>query len=145
MLAAGHSSNAIPERATATVNIRVSPGHPVTELIEWITVLVDDPGIEVEVVEARDASPVSPATGPAWDRLAKHVRAVYGDVLVVPYVNNGGTDSRNYTGISDFVYRFNPVDMTLAERGTLHAVDERLRISSFVEALEFYRGFVADL
>jgi carboxypeptidase PM20D1 len=146
MMSAGMTANAIPERAGATVSLRIAPGDSPDRVVESIRRIVSDHGIAVDVVELRDASPVSPSDGPEWDLIVRHIRSTYGDdVVIVPYVNNGGTDSRNYTGISDNVYRFSPYRMSLAERESLHAVDERLALSSFIEGLQFYTTFVRDL
>jgi carboxypeptidase PM20D1 len=146
VVSAGMTANAIPERASALVSLRVAPGHSSAEVVERVRAVVDDDGIDIEVIELKDASPVSPSEGPEWDLIVRHIRSTYGDdVLVVPYVNNGGTDSRNYTGISDNVYRFSPYRMSLAQRESLHAIDERLSISSFVEGLTFYTSFVREL
>jgi carboxypeptidase PM20D1 len=145
MLSAGEAPNAVPERASALVNLRISAGHSADELIENVIAAVSDPGIEFEVLEQRDASAISPSEGEVWDVLESSIRAVFGDVIVAPYVNNGGTDSRNYTPISDNVYRFNPYDMTLDERRSIHAVDERLRLSSFLTGASFYRHLLERL
>lgn len=143
---AGTIANAVPERAAALVNLRIAPGHTGDEIVARIRALVADDEIAIEVVELKDASPVSPSDGEEWDLIVRHIRSTYGqDVLVVPYVNNGGTDSRNYAGISDGVYRFSPYRMSLAQRESLHAIDERLSLSSFVEGLVFYSSFVRDL
>lgn len=145
MLAAGHTVNAVPERATATVNLRIAVGDTVDAAVRRLISQVDDPDIRIEVVEAGEPSPVSPSDGKEWESLVRATEETYGDVLVSPYINNGGTDSRNYTRICDTVYRFSPCDMTLAERHTIHAIDEHLRVSSFTDGCDFYLRFIGRL
>lgn len=145
MVSAGEAPNAVPERASAVVNIRIAVGHSAEHMVDRVRDAIGDPDVTFEVVQCLDAVPASPSEGPVWDRLEATIKAVYGDVLVVPYVNNGGTDSRNYSVISDHVYRFNPYDMTLAERRSIHAVDERLRLSSFIDGIEFYSRLLRQL
>ena len=48
------------------------------------------------------------------------------------------SDSRHFTRISDTVYRFLPFDLTSAERGTLHAIDESIRVSTWRRAIVFF-------
>lgn len=144
MLEAGHTENALPETATAIVNLRISVGDTVDDALARLRAAVGD-GVELRLLTASEPSPVSPSAGPMWDALVASIRHVYGEVRVSPYVNNGGTDSRNYTGICSTVYRWSPCHMTLEERGSLHAIDEHLRVSSFVDGCTFYRHFIATL
>lgn len=145
MVEAGQSANSLPERASAIVNIRVPVGATVEGAIDHVRSTISDDGIAIEVIESYEPSPVSSFSDSTWTLLVDTVRATYGDVLVIPYVNNGGTDSRNYAGISDGVYRFSPFHMTLAERQTIHAIDERLRLSSFYSGCEFYHRLLVRL
>ena len=55
------------------------------------------------------------------------------------------SDSRHFTRISETVYRFLPFDLTLAERGTLHAIDESMRVSTYLRAIEFFGRLVRAL
>ena len=81
----------------------------------------------MRVVYGSDPSPASPSDGPEWDRLAGVIAEVFPDALVAPYVMLQASDSRHFARISDTVYRFLPFDLTAAERGTLHAIDESIR------------------
>jgi carboxypeptidase PM20D1 len=55
------------------------------------------------------------------------------------------SDSRYFTRISDFVYRFSPFEMSTHERGTLHAIDERMHVSTLLRGVEFYTRLVGGL
>lgn len=145
MIEAGHAPNALPERASAIVNMRMTVGTTVAEAVAGVRAAITDPEIAIEVVESFEPSPISSSDDSTWELLEDLIQQTYGYVLVAPYVNNGGTDSRNYTGISEGVYRFSPCHMTLAERRTLHAMDERLRLSSFHTGCEFYCRLLARL
>lgn len=145
VVSAGHTVNAVPEEATALVNLRICVGDTVGAAVDRLRSAISDPGVELELVEAGEPSAVSPSSGPEWDLLVEMIGATYGDVLVSPYVNNGGTDSRNYTGICDAVYRFGPSAMTREERRSIHAIDEHLRISSFLDGCDFYLRLIARL
>lgn len=141
----GHAANAVPESGWALVNARVVVGTSLRDVIEGISERVRPYGLIVEDVASFEPSPISPSDGPMWELVETTAQAVYGDVVVAPFVNNGGTDARSYTAISNVVYRFNPFAMTLAERDSLHAVDERLTISAFLDGVRFYRTLLSGL
>ncbi|KAI9318307.1 hypothetical protein DFJ73DRAFT_668574 [Zopfochytrium polystomum] len=92
-------------------------------------------------------APVTPSTGPVWDQLAGVVRAVFRGPdgrppFVVPAVLVGNTDTNNYLSLSRHIFRFSPMRTDGGEN--LHTVDEHLRVSSFVEAIEFYQLLVLE-
>lgn len=141
----GHAQNAIPERARATVNVRVLPGETLAGATEHIRRAVNDPLVQVRLVDGSEPSPVSPPSGPGWDLIAEALAEVVPEAIPTPYTQTGATDSRRFTTICDRVYRFTPFDLTTAERGALHAVDERIRVSSWLRGVEVYRAIVARL
>ena len=63
----------------------------------------------------------------------------------IPYTQNGATDSRSFTSLTPAVYRFTPFHLTSGERGGLHAVGERIRVSSWLAGVAFYRELIARL
>ena len=130
--------NVIAERATAMVNVRIAVGSTVDEAAGDIRQAIADDQVTVRVVYGADPSPASPSDGPEWDRLAAVIAEVFPDALVVPYVMLQASDSRHFTRISDTVYRFLPFDLTTAERGTLHAIDESIRVSTWRRAIVFF-------
>jgi carboxypeptidase PM20D1 len=52
------------------------------------------------------------------------------------------SDSRFMTEISDHVYRFMPFRLSAAERACLHARNERIRVSAFLEGVRSYEALV---
>lgn len=145
MLTAGHAVNVVPARACAVINARVAAGSSVRQALADMAAAIDDPEVGIEVVESFEPSPVSPSSGPCWDLLTDAITWTYGDVPVTPYVNNGGTDSRNYAPVCPNIYRFSPFEMTLDERRSIHAADEHIRVRSFYAGIEFYRRLISHL
>ncbi|MCW4386727.1 M20/M25/M40 family metallo-hydrolase [Salinibacterium sp. SYSU T00001] len=139
------AANALAERAVATVNIRIAVGSSVTEAIEHVRRAVDDPLVRLEALHPSEPSPVSPTHGFAWEAIKASIEETYPGTIVTPYVMLAASDSRHFTRISDHVYRFSPFEMSKDERGTLHAKNERIRISTFLRGIEFYRRLLGRL
>jgi carboxypeptidase PM20D1 len=142
-LSGSAASNVLAERATATVNVRIAIGSSVAEAREHVRAAIGDAGIEVRVEHASEPSPISPMTGPTWQRVAAAVRAVAPEAVPTPYVMMAASDARHFTGISDAVYRFMPFELSAEERATLHAIDERLGVATWLRGIRFYREIVA--
>lgn len=142
-LSGAAGANVLATAARASVNVRLLPGDTATSAEARIRRVVGDPLVEVDVVSASDPSPVSPWSGPAWDRLAAATRSALGEeVLPTPYIQLGASDSRWFTEISGHVYRFTPFHLTRGEREALHSHDERIRVGSWLRGIEFYRDLL---
>jgi len=142
-LSGATGANVLATSARASVNVRLLPGDTAASAAARIRRVVGDPLVEVEVVSASDPSPVSPWTGPAWDRLVAATRSALGDdVLPTPYIQLGASDSRWFTAISDHVYRFTPFHLTRGEREALHSHNERIRVGSWLRGIGFYRDLL---
>ncbi|HEY1531390.1 MAG TPA: M20/M25/M40 family metallo-hydrolase [Galbitalea sp.] len=144
-LSASDAENALAEKAVATVNMRVAVGSTVAESVEHIRKAVHDDRVEVSTKNPSEPSPVSPTTGPQWDAVRGAVLAVYPNVIVTPYIQLGASDSRHFARICNAVYRFTPFEMSLAERGTLHAVNERIHVATWLRGIDFYAALIRSV
>jgi carboxypeptidase PM20D1 len=52
------------------------------------------------------------------------------------------SDARHFTRISRTVYRFLPFEISAAERGTLHAIDESIRVETWLRGIAFFEGLL---
>jgi carboxypeptidase PM20D1 len=136
------ADNALAETATAIVNVRVAVGSSVADAVRHIRRAVNDDLVEVTALNPSEPSPVSPTTGPQWTRVRDAIEAVYPGVIVAPYIQLGASDSRHFTGICDAVYRFTPFEISAAERGTLHAVNERIHVATWLRGISFYERLI---
>ncbi|HEV7743053.1 MAG TPA: M20/M25/M40 family metallo-hydrolase [Pseudolysinimonas sp.] len=137
--------NIIAERATATINARIAIGSSVEQTAAEVRQAIDDDQVGVEVQYGNEPSPVSPSAGPEWDRLVGVIERQFPRAIAAPYVMMQASDSRHFTRISDTVYRFLPFELTAAERGTIHAIDESIRIDTWVRAIAFFDALVGEL
>ena len=144
-LSGSAGDNVIAERATAMVNVRIAVGSSVEEAARDIRKAVNDPAVAVRVVYGSEPAPVSRSDGPTWQRLADAITDVFPTAVVTPYVMLQASDSRHFAAISDGVYRFLPFDLRAEERATLHAIDESIRVSTFLRGIAFYRRLLSVL
>ncbi len=154
-LNAGHANNALPQTAQAVINCRILPGHSAEEIRQDLVRTFADPKVTVRFVD--------PATGEPLDRapekqafspiapppeIFKPLERVAGEMWpgapVVPDMENGASDSI-YTvaaglpsyGISGIAIDHDDI--------RAHGKDERVRVSSFYDGVEFYYRYLKAL
>lgn len=145
MLEGSKATNVLASAARANANIRIAVGENIDSVVEQIRDIIDDPQVELRVISGHDPSPVSAFSNEQFALLSRAVSASYPDAVVTPYIQTGATDSRHFTAISPAVYRFSPLLMDGSDRGSLHAVNERVRISSLGAGVVFYRELMQGL
>ena len=125
--------------------MRVAVDSTVAEALAHVTKSIGDDRVRIEADSPNEPVPVSQFGGMAWELVAGSIEKTFPEAIVTPYLQTGATDARHFTRISRGVYRFTPFDMTLEERDSLHARNERMRVASWLGGIEFYRGLIAAL
>jgi carboxypeptidase PM20D1 len=143
-LEGSQAENALAESATAIVNVRIAIDSSVDASLAHIRRAIRDDAVTVRALRPSEPSPVSPTSGAQWEALCTTIEDVYPGTIVTPYIQLGASDSRHFTRICDSVYRFTPFEMSLAERGTLHAVNERIHVTTWLRGIEFYEKLLAS-
>jgi carboxypeptidase PM20D1 len=144
-ITAGHALNAMPGRASATLNVRILPGQTVDEVIAHVRRAIADKRVVVELLAPTQPSGISPASGPAWDRITDAIRSTFPEAGITPYLQLGATDSRQFTRLTDAVYRFIPYEVSTDERAGMHGTNERMPVHSFLRGLAFYETLIREL
>lgn len=145
MLEGSKATNVLASTARANANIRIAAGESVDTVVARVRAIIDDPEVELTVISGYDPSPVSSFSNEQFELLSRAVSVSYPDAVVTPYIQTGATDSRHFTAISSAVYRFSPLLMDVSDRSSLHAVNERVRISSLGAGVVFYRELLLGL
>ena len=149
LLRAGSAENVLPATAEALINLRIFPGETVRETYERIYDLVADQTLEVlpahgETLEGDhtwEPTEISDIDSPQFRLLTRLAQSAYPEALVAPFMMNGATDSRHYSKLSHFIFRFSPILLSQEDQDTVHGVNERLsfenaaRMVSFMQAL----------
>ena len=129
--------NVIPNEAVAAFSVRVAPWNTTQEMLDKIAAQAGE-FADVRSEYTVEPSPVSPIDTDAFALLKTVIDAVYPGVPAVPYVMNGGTDSKHFTRICDNVYRFAGFRFNNEERAAMHGNDETLRVQSYLDGVQFY-------
>jgi len=140
MLQAGVKDNVLPSSARGVVNFRILPGDTPDMVLAHVRATIRDPRVDVRRYESflSQPSPVSDVGSPHFRLLERTIRQVAPDAIVVPWLVVGGTDARQYTGLTPDVYRFSAARMGPGDLERVHGTNERLAVASYVQVVKFY-------
>ena len=140
MINGGVKENVVPQKASATLNVRLLPGDDLDGAVSHIKDVVDDPKLKIDhgSKPASDASKVSDEKSSSFAMLHKTVLQVFPDVVVAPGLLAGRTDSRYYQDIAENSYRFLPMRLGPTDLKRIHGTDERISVSNYTEIIRFY-------
>lgn len=147
MIEGGVKNNVLPVQAAATVNFRILPGETVQSVREYVENTIDDERVTVEVIEAAgfsNPSPVSPTSAFGFQVIQRTIQETFPEVVVAPSLVIAATDSRHYTGISDHIYRFLPVQLERSDLNRIHGINERIGKDQYWRVTQFYRRLVEN-
>lgn len=145
MQAGGTAANVLPSQASATINLRIALGETTQQTVLRLRRRIRDPLVRVEVLEASEPSPESPTDGAPFALLAEALQVSHPGIPAVPYVMMAATDSRHFHRFAPAVYRFAPLDMSNAQRASIHGVDERVEIAALERGERFHRALLERL
>jgi len=142
LLEAGHASNALPQRARATVNCRIFPGVGVEDVRRRLEGILADHQIAVTTVEPSDPVVLPPPlTAAIMKPIEQVTRRIYPGIEVVPVLQAAGTDAIYLaeSGIPTYGLSGMFVDPDL---GNIHGLNERIRVQSLYDGRDFLFSLV---
>ncbi|MGZ8803973.1 MAG: M20/M25/M40 family metallo-hydrolase [Microbacterium sp.] len=141
----GTAANVLPSQASATLNLRIALSETVGATVRRVKRRIGDPLVEVTVVEGSEPSPESPTDNAQFALIVDAVKASYPGAATVPYVMMAATDSRHFHRFAPAVYRFAPLEMSNAQRASIHGVDERVEVTSLEKGERFHCALLQGL
>ena len=138
MMEGSTARNVIPTEAALISNMRLNPADSVAQATAYLEKTVNDPDVEITVLESFEPSPVSETGCAPWNKVAAAVDVTWPGCIVSPYLMVQCSDSRHYRDLSNHVYRFSAMAMTAEERKSIHGNNEKIRLESVAKAVEFY-------
>ncbi|MGK5090320.1 M20/M25/M40 family metallo-hydrolase [Bdellovibrionota bacterium FG-2] len=144
MLSAGTRVNALPAGAKATINCRVLPDETLDQVRKTLLAVIADPQVQLKTLDEFERSDASPVAGADIETLKKIILQTWPGVPIIPYMMFGATDSRFLRRAGIPSYGLLPIAETEDDGRRSHGIDERIRVKSFREGIEFfYRLMIA--
>ena len=137
-LQGGHAPNALPQRATATINCRIFPGETAAQVRDTLIRVVGDAKVTISTVplDRVDAKPAPPLTPNVIGPIEKVSQQMWPGVPVVPILQAGGTDAPAFIAVGIPVYGVSGIFYE-PDLGRIHGLNERLGVQSLMEGREF--------
>jgi acetylornithine deacetylase/succinyl-diaminopimelate desuccinylase-like protein len=147
-LEGGHANNALPGMARANVNCRILPGHSPDEIQAMIVKVLDDPRVLVSRAAGLAGSgrpnPPSPLRPDLMSALAKVTNEMWPGVPIVPVMDAGASDGAISRAAGFPTYGLPGLFMDVDDDRS-HGRDERIRVASFNDGVDFYYRLVKTL
>lgn len=153
-LNAGHANNALPQTAQAIVNCRILPGHAPEEVRQTLIRTFADPKVNVRFIDstgkATDTAPDKPGFTPiapsaeVLKPLERIADAMWPGAAVIPDMETGASDSIYTMAVGLPSYGINGVAID-QDDSRAHGKDERVRVSSYFEGVDFYYRYLKAL
>jgi acetylornithine deacetylase/succinyl-diaminopimelate desuccinylase-like protein len=130
-LRAGVKENVIPERAEATLDVRLLPGQDADAFIQELQHILAEPQVRVEVIQRPEPSTVTPYRGDAmYQALDQTCTALVPGSRVAPLLTPGTTDSCHFRRHGYKTYGLFPAVLTSEELNRFHGIDERISLQN---------------
>ncbi|GAM13190.1 M20 family peptidase [Mesobacillus selenatarsenatis] len=140
---AGEQYNALPEKASAIINLRLMPGDSLEEVKDYIKKTIDDEDIKV-TLKGSEASGVSDVDSWHFKTIQQSAKNVYDEAVIAPYLMFAGSDAKHYDSIAENTYRFLPVQLTSEDLNRMHGTNEHVSIDNYLNAIGFYMEVIRE-
>jgi carboxypeptidase PM20D1 len=116
-------------------------GDSSQQVIDHIQQIVDDKRVTYTVVTATEPSSTTSVNSFGYRQVEAAAKKTFPEVVVVPFLLIGGTDSHFFQHLCNSTVRFTPaIDPT-----GLHDINERISIENFKHALWFYEQLIRGM
>lgn len=126
----GIRTNVIPTEAVATLNIRTLPGESIDSVVMRLEQAVNDPLVSLTIVDRGEDAPPSDFESPMFVAIAETVKEIAPDMVTVPYLSTGATDSARLRQLGMQAFGMLPFPMDQEDEDRMHGNDERVPLAS---------------
>jgi carboxypeptidase PM20D1 len=142
----GVKDNVIPTKAEAVINFRILPGETSDDVLSHIKRVVADD--RVIIVPEKDfisePAAVSPSDVPGFNIISLTLKQIFPDAVVAPTMMLGASDSKNFSDITNNIYRFSPIVVTSEDMSRIHGLNERTKQEDFLRGIGFYYQLIKN-
>lgn len=144
-LDAGHADNALPQRATATVNCRIFPGEDPAQVLATLRSLAAPSNVAVESIEPAFPTEASPLRADVLQAFTAAVRARHPNAPIVPTMLTGATDALFFRARGVPVYGVSGAWGVIPDDARAHGLNERLPVRAFYDNIDHWADLVRSL
>lgn len=136
--------NVLPQEAWVTGNMRFSHHQGGEASIAAICKLAEKFDVRTEIIDPGFSSGITDYNGSAFRRVENAVKDIFPDVVSLPYIMTGASDSRYFDEISDGVVRFVPFLIDDNQLASIHGINENVDLSCLAPAVDFYKHIITE-
>ena len=123
------------------MSVRILQGDTVDSVKAYLESIMPS-GVAVKVPFAENPKPAGSVESREYKLMAETIRDIFGqDTRIVPNLMLGASDSRNYSEVSDNIFRF-CARLKTPKWGEAHQVDERMPIEHLDLPVKFFKLFL---
>lgn len=100
-------------------------------------------GVEIEVDQSSEYHDPADMSRPAFAYTKECIARVFPEYPAAPFILPAGTDARTLTEICSCVLRFAPIRLSAQQLASVHSENENIDLAAVVDAVAFYRDFLA--
>jgi acetylornithine deacetylase/succinyl-diaminopimelate desuccinylase-like protein len=140
----GHANNALPQTAGANINCRILPDENPDAVVDTIRRVVADTNVQITVTSPAKPSPPSPLDPEVLEPIDSITASMWPGAAVIPNMDTGASDGLYLRNAGMPVYGVSGVPIDYDDMRA-HGKDERIRVDSFYQGLEFTTRLVRAL
>jgi carboxypeptidase PM20D1 len=144
LLSGGHALNALPQRASVSVNCRIFPGVDPATIQAKLLEVIDNPAVRLTVIGTPVMSDASPLRPDVMAALRKAINLRSPGLSIVPNMSPGATDSLYFRNLGVPSYGVSGMFMNPAD-DFAHGLNERVPVASIDGALAQWKSMITDL
>jgi acetylornithine deacetylase/succinyl-diaminopimelate desuccinylase-like protein len=144
-LEGGHADNALPQRASATVNCRIFPGEDPAQVLAALRALAAPSNVAVEPIEQARPTEASPLRQDVLQAFAAAVHRRHPGVPIVPTMVTGATDALYFRARGIPVYGVNGAWGVIPDDARAHGLNERVPVRAFYENIDHWSDLIRRL
>jgi acetylornithine deacetylase/succinyl-diaminopimelate desuccinylase-like protein len=130
ILRAGGKENIIPDKAEATLDIRMLPDRTPEAFLSNLKKLIADERIEIEVIQSPEQASVSDVNTEFYKTLSSVLKELAPTSITAPMLSPGTTDSCFFRRKGVNCYGLFPAIIDPGELARFHGIDERISLEN---------------
>jgi carboxypeptidase PM20D1 len=139
ILKAGIKDNVVPGQANATVNFRTQPGTSREDVVAYVKKIIGNDQVEIHARPVgTNPKQVADVNHKSFTHIQNTLNGWDNKLIVTPYLVLGATDSKNFSELTQQIFRFIP----FTDPEGFHGVNERINAEDYKKGITFYYQYL---